>query len=119
MPVYDYKCTDHGLFNQLATFEQSAQPCACPQCGQLSARVIVLPPELRGLQAHDHQAMERNERSRHEPVFSTPQERVERRARHEHKHGKGCCGETRRSALMYTADGKKMFPGMRPWMISH
>jgi hypothetical protein len=67
-------------------------------------------------------ASSRNEKSAHEPVFSTVEYRQEQKARREHKHGKGCgCGDKpiRKSALMYTADGNKMFPSARPWMISH
>lgn len=124
MPVYDYKCAEHGLFHQLATFEQSAEPQACPSCGQLAARVIVLPPELKAMSRENHTAHERNETSQHQPVFSTTEARADAQERqaHAHRKGKPCgChdGGKLRSALMYTADGKKMFPSMRPWMISH
>jgi hypothetical protein len=62
-------------------------------------------------------AMETNERSRHEPVFSTKERRQED---HHHRHGCGCQNHsTSKSNLMYTAQGEKMFPSMRPWMISH
>ena len=122
MPLYDYKCREHGLFQELATLAESAQPRPCPQCGTLAARVILLPTALQTLDPARRDAMERNERSRHAPLFSTPEQRVEARARHEHQHGKGC-GCDRRGAdkpkLFYTADGKKMFPSARPWMISH
>lgn len=67
-------------------------------------------------------AIERNESAVHTPIFSTPEYRAEQRARLEHKHGKGCgCNHNpiRQSRLMYTAEGNKMFPSMRPWMISH
>jgi hypothetical protein len=45
----------------------------------------------------------------------------EKQERHAHKHGSncGCNAKKRRSNLMYTAEGNKMFPSMRPWMISH
>ena len=38
MPVYDYKCKEHGVFHELATVEQGDQPCACPTCQTLSPR---------------------------------------------------------------------------------
>jgi putative FmdB family regulatory protein len=88
MPVYDYKCRAHGLFNTLATMEESAKPVECPTCEKLAPRVIVLPPEIAAMDPATRAALDRNEKSRHEPVFST-------------------------------ADGKKMFPSMRPWMIGH
>ncbi len=122
MPLYDYKCQEHGLFHQLATFEQSADPAACPSCQRLAPRIIMLPPELRKMASENRQAHQRNEQSRHLPVHSTPEYRQDQLARREHRHGKGCgCGDKpiRQSKLFYTADGKKMFPSMRPWMISH
>lgn len=122
MPVYDYKCREHGHFYQLAKLEDAAEPAACPTCGTLSARVIVLPPHLRGLERKSaHAARERNERSQHEPVYSTPDRRAEENDRHAHAARKGCGDhhDKRKSKLFYTADGKKMFPSMRPWMISH
>lgn len=122
MPLYDYKCPDHGLFHELATLADSAQPAPCPQCGVLAARVILLPSQLRQLEASERAAHDHNEKARHQPVLSTPDYRAEQQARREHKHGKGCgCGDKpiRKSNLLYTADGNKMFPSMRPWMISH
>lgn len=122
MPVYDYKCREHGLFNKLATLAESAEPAACPVCSKPAPRIIMLPPELLARNQSRNSADGRNERSRHEPLFSTPEARQEAQARREHQHGKGCgCGHQPlgKSKLFYTADGKKMFPSMRPWMISH
>lgn len=124
MPLYDYKCREHGVFHALATLEDSAEPQPCPRCGGLAARIILLPPEVLNQAKASIQASARNERSAHEPVFSTPETRQveqERRA-HGHRHTRGCgCGHESKgkSNLFYTADGKKMFPSMRPWMISH
>ncbi len=122
MPVYDYKCREHGLFHALATMAESGQPKSCPQCAVLCPQVIVLAPHLPEMAQTDFRAHERNERSRHEPVLSGSPERAEQEARYQHRHGSGCgCGEKPigKSQLFYTADGKKMFPSMRPWMISH
>lgn len=122
MPLYDYKCSQHGHFFELATMEDSAKPNACPSCGELSARVIMLAPDILSMKKENRAAHERNEKSAHLPTFSNAEYRQEEKARREHKHGKGCgCGDKpiRKSALMYTADGNKMFPSARPWMISH
>ncbi|MFC2991368.1 zinc ribbon domain-containing protein [Halomonas tibetensis] len=122
MPLYDYKCSEHGLFHELATLAESAEPKSCPTCGTLSARVILLSPALRAMDSATRDAMDRNERSQYEPRFSTPEHRSEDQARHEHRHGKGCgCAHTShdKPKVFYTADGKKMFPSARPWMISH
>lgn len=122
MPLYDYKCAQHGLFHELATLEQSALPMPCPNCKALCGRVIMLAPEVLGMKAENRAAHERNERAMHQPIMSSVDSRAEQQARHEHKHGKGCgCGDRpiRKSNLLYTAQGEKMFPSMRPWMISH
>lgn len=122
MPVYDYKCKAHGLFYALATLDESGDPKPCPQCESPSGRVIMLAPEILGKNPANTAAHSRNEESRHAPRFSNPEQRQEDLARRQHKHGKGCgCGQEpiSKSKLFYTADGKKMFPSMRPWMISH
>jgi putative FmdB family regulatory protein len=115
MPVYDYKCPDHGLFHELATMDDHAKPASCPQCGLLSSRVIMLAPEVLAMNKDKRQAHERNERSQHEPVFSNEDQR-----QHDHHHRQHCgCKPRNKSKLFYTAEGNKMFPSMRPWMISH
>ncbi|TVP59649.1 MAG: zinc ribbon domain-containing protein [Halomonadaceae bacterium] len=122
MPVYDYKCREHGHFHGLETLAQSAQPKACPVCGVMSARIIVIPPHIIAANQALRSAQARNEKSRHEPVFSNQESRAEELKRREHRHGKGCgCGHEPmgKSKMFYTADGKKIFPSMRPWMISH
>lgn len=117
MPVYDYKCRQHGLFNTLATMADSAKPAPCPTCRASSPRVIVLPSQIAAMDANQRAAQTRNERSRHEPVFST----ADRRS-HDKEHSRACgCGSVKsgKSMMFYTADGKKTFPSARPWMISH
>lgn len=116
MPVYDYKCRQHGLFSELATFEQSQVPMPCPQCMELSARVIVMAPALLDMAAEKRDAVARNEKSQHEPEFSTTERR---KYDGEHRSGCGCEAKRPGSRLFYTAQGDKMFPSMRPWMISH
>lgn len=117
MPVYDYKCQEHGVFHELATFEDFQKPCPCPVCGTLSARIIRLSPELFTMDKDKKHAHETNERAQHEPVFSTSERRQDD---HQHKHGCGCSKKTTsKSALILTANGEKMFPSDRPWMISH
>lgn len=119
MPLYDYKCAQHGVFHELVPMEAFDKPCACPQCGALSPRVILLSPQILAMAAERRKAFETNERARHEPVISTRDIREEAR----HRHGPGCgCHSTQKagkSMLFYTADGDKMFPSARPWMISH
>jgi len=122
MPLYDYKCVTHGVFHELATIADSGNPGVCPQCGKLSGRVIMVAPELLAMKQQNREAHVRNEKATHEPILSTAEYRAEQQVRREHKQGRNCgCGHKpiRKSNLLFTADGKKMFPSMRPWMISH
>jgi hypothetical protein len=76
-----------------------------------------LPPALLDMAKDKKQALERNEAARHQPQHSNVDTRAENAAKL--KHGGGCSHHKRSSKLMYTAQGNKMFPSMRPWMISH
>lgn len=67
MPVYDYKCRDHGVFSELATLADAEKPQPCPRCGALAGRVIRLPPALAALTPAARAAHARNEKSRHAP----------------------------------------------------
>jgi putative FmdB family regulatory protein len=117
MPLYDYKCREHGLFQELGTMAEAGNPTHCPTCKALSPRVIVLPPELLAMDPVRRNAEARNEKASHEPIIST----ADQRARDaEHRKSCGCKKKSDgKHMLFYTADGKKMFPSMRPWMISH
>ena len=116
MPVYDYKCQDHGVFYELATFEQSNLPQACPTCKKMSARIIRIAPEILDMSPVKRKSHERNEKAQHEPEFSTAERRE---SDHEHSSGCGCNNKMGKSKMFLTANGDKMFPSMRPWMISH
>ena len=116
MPVYEYKCQKHEIFYDLATLDNSANPCPCPICGEMSPRIIVLAPSLLDMSPDKRNAHAVNERNQHEPTYST-QDRRELDT--EHAKGCGCAKPLSKSKLMYTAQGNKVFPSMRPWMISH
>ena len=127
MPVYDYKCPQHGVFHDLASMDMAAKPAACPQCRQLSPRIIMIPPEVLAMAPNKRKAMARNEEAKHQPIISTADVRAEKAARDQHAHKKGCgCSQHKpagqsalRQQVIYTADGSKTFPSQRPWMISH
>lgn len=117
MPVYDYKCKEHGIFNDLATMAESDQPRACPTCQTLSARIIMVAPTVLGLSEEQRNAHATNEKSQHEPTHSTKDRRALDK---EHAHGTGCCDHgLSPSKMLLTAKGEKIFPSARPWMISH
>jgi len=130
MPVYDYKCPQHGLFHELGVMETSGSPCACPQCGTQSARIIMIPPDVLAMAPEQRKAMANNEKARHQPIISSTDSRAEAadQQRFALKQGDkqgGCCSQHRQknSALkqqvVFLPDGSKVFPSQRPWMISH
>ncbi len=132
MPLYDYKCREHGVFQELAAVSQGGEPCACPQCGTLSARVIRIPPEILAMAPNQKKAKEHEERMQDGPLILTAEQHrerdQERQARARHKGGCGCsshhaASDREISALkqqvVYLPDGSKVFPSQRPWMISH
>ncbi|WP_370980636.1 FmdB family zinc ribbon protein [Agaribacterium sp. ZY112] len=116
MPVYDYKCEQHGRFYGLATMDDSDKPAHCPECGKVSARIIVISPDILAMDKDKKQAHELNEKNQHEPTLSSKARRAEDE---EHKAGCGCEKKLGKAKMMYTARGEKIFPSMRPWMISH
>ncbi len=116
MPVYDYKCEKHGSFYELATIDDSHKPQACPQCNTLSARIIRLNPEVLTMAPERKAAFEKNEKAQNEPVISTADRR---KYDEQHSKGCGCHNPKNKSKMLYTARGEKVFPSMRPWMISH
>lgn len=135
MPVYDYKCPDHGVFHELATLAESGNPKGCPACGKLSARVIMIPPEVLAMAPEHRKNLERNEKASHQPIISTVDSRAEaaekqaffqKKAASQQRH-KGCgCNHEHKSdrsqlkqQVVYLPDGSKVFPSQRPWMISH
>ncbi len=116
MPVYEYKCEAHGVFNDLATMADSDKPVACMLCGKPSARIIRLPPTLFTMDEKARQAHQINEKNSHEPTFSTNDRRT---LDHEHAQGCGSQRKLNGTKLLYTGKGEKTFPSMRPWMTSH
>jgi putative FmdB family regulatory protein len=69
MPVYEYECTDHGVFEALTPLARYSEPSPCPSCEHASPRVIST-PHLASMPRANYVAHERNERSRHEPRLS-------------------------------------------------
>lgn len=116
MPCYDYRCGEHGVFEGLATVAERAAPRPCPQCGTPAARMIAAAPRLLDMAPALREACARNERSRHEPrlcsghgVDPAP----------DHRCGDGAAGSPSGQKAIMLADGSKVFPSRRPWMISH
>ena len=106
MPIYDYKCQQHGLFHSLVAVDESGHAKPCPNCGALSARVIIMAPHITKMDAKTRRACECNERSQHAPRLSSQLLRPDSRM-------------LKQSKTFVHADGTKMLFNQRPWMISH
>jgi putative FmdB family regulatory protein len=66
MPLYEYDCQSHGLFETMHSMHDAAAPERCPNCGEQAPRVLSA-PRLACVSANERTARDRNEKSRHEP----------------------------------------------------
>lgn len=109
MPVYEYECVRHGAFEQMRPVAEAGQAQDCPTCGKSSPRAILSAVRLSSMSPAARAAHATNERAAHEPKSSK-----------QHRHGPGCgCSSGKKSRTATGADGSRMFPSRRPWMISH
>ena len=113
MPTYDYACADCGGFDAYRQVAARNDPAVCPDCGTDSPRVFSTAPRLALLDSGTRNAMDANERARHEPKSSRDYQRLR------HPSGCGCCVPGKRGPTQTAANGAKAFPSKRPWMISH
>jgi putative FmdB family regulatory protein len=66
MPIYEYECVEHGVFEDQRSIARSDEDGPCPVCEKHSPR-IVSAPNLGRMERSQVKAMDRNEKSRHEP----------------------------------------------------
>lgn len=76
----------------------------------------VTAPRLACVSSDTRIAMETNERARHAPMSSKEYGAYQRL---KHPAGCGCCSTGKSKATVTGANGNKMLPSKRPWMISH
>ena len=87
MPIYDFICKDCGPFETRRSLAEAGEPTGCPSCGGEARRVYSM-PNTKKVPAGLSKAMDRAEKSAHEP------EVVSRRASgahgqgHRHNHGR-------------------------------
>ena len=100
MPMYEYECESHGVFEAIRSLRDAALPDPCPTCG-LAARRVLSAPRLAQMAASEVIARDRNERSRHEPrvVKGGPS-------------GQPLAKNVERPALQRS-------PSPRPWVLEH
>lgn len=109
MPVYEYECTTHGAFELMRPVAESSAKQKCPTCGAAAPRAILTAARMSAMSPVQRAAHSTNERAAHEPKSSK-----------EHRHGPGCgCSSGKQARSATAANGSRMFPGRRPWMISH
>ena len=69
MPLYEYDCQRHGLFETMHSMHEANAPESCPTCGEEAPRVLSA-PRLACVSTNERKARDRNEKSRHEPRVS-------------------------------------------------
>lgn len=81
MAIYEYRCEQHGLFEINRPVGTAPQTVACPECGLEAARAMSAPMVRSGTRRGVFEAIERAEKSRHEPevVSSLPRAGVYKR----------------------------------------
>lgn len=105
MPLYDYICKDHGVFEAFNPMAKSKDPQLCHICGLVSPRLIKA-PNLKLLSPRISKAMERNEKSRHAP-------HVCHSGCNHGPHPAKKKSDTPEKPLLQSYQGK------RPWVIEH
>jgi putative FmdB family regulatory protein len=98
MPVYEYECGEHGVFERSRPMAEASLGATCPDC-EVEAPRILSAANVPCLPTGLSRAHARNERSRHEP------RRVER--------------EPRRESSAPREPPWPIAAGGRPWAIGH
>jgi putative FmdB family regulatory protein len=102
MPIYEYECVEHGLFEEMRPMTRSSEGADCPACALSSPRVLSATrtncvPRAVSI-AHG-----RNEKSQHAPEVCTP-------GHHHHP----------RSTKQAKRPGQaQVYRGKRPWVMEH
>ena len=80
MPLYDYFCSDCGAFREMVRMADCALDQPCPSCGSQAQRMLSAPMVFSGRRSSLFSAIDRAEKSRHEPevVTSLPPSGVHR-----------------------------------------
>jgi putative FmdB family regulatory protein len=88
VPVYEFLCEDCGSFEQRRSLAAAGGPIPCPSCGREARRVYSM-PNTRRMPAALSGAMDRAEKSAHEPeVVRRPAGGTGSGKRHHQSHGR-------------------------------
>ena len=66
MPIYEFLCGECGPFEERRPFEEAENPAVCPECKSAARRVYHM-PNLKTMPTSLSNAMNRAEKSTHEP----------------------------------------------------
>ena len=105
MPLYEYRCEQHGDFTHHAEIAHRNNNISCPSCGADTTRIISA-PSLALMNDNNRKAWAKNEKSAHEPIRKK-------------KHTCGSsCNHSHSSAEKKPAYMQAPAGG-RPWMLGH
>jgi len=105
MPVYEYECDQHGVFELLKSVSQVREPGICPDCA-IPGRRLISAPHLSVMARSQVLARDRNERSQYEPRMASSPGAC--------SHA-GPCNHGRKAK----PGQLKTYKGKRPWVIEH
>jgi putative FmdB family regulatory protein len=104
MPIYEYECSEHGLFEEMRPMQRSSEGAGCPECTVLSPRVLS-PTRTQLVPRATSLAHARNEKSQHSPDVCT------------HAHGHHHHAATSRPSAH--PGQLQAYRGKRPWVMEH
>jgi putative FmdB family regulatory protein len=66
MPIYEFECVNHGMFELTRRVAEVRDPAHCPECGGQARRLLSAPAVARG-SAIGRRVAAVHEQSQHEP----------------------------------------------------
>lgn len=66
MPIYEFRCREHGVFEQRMSMAQAGSEYACPVCNRAAARHYTSPMVAR-LSKDARATLDRTEKTREQP----------------------------------------------------
>ena len=103
MPLYEYRCEQHGEFTLHANIANRNDVVHCPSCGLDTIRIISA-PALSLMNEGNRKAWAKNEKSASDPIRKT-KHTCGHSCNHDHTHKK--------------QEYMQPTPGGRPWMLGH
>lgn len=106
MPIYEYNCKEHGIFEMYRPVGLNKHPAPCHECGKLSVRAMSL-TQKSVMDPVQVKAMDRNIKSQFEPHVCGSG------CDHDHPHSHGPAPSSRPKPR------QQVYQGPRSWVIEH